>query len=131
MKVTLSVEKLFNAQGSIRSLLEKTEKPIEGKDISFEIVYWLTKLVSATEIAMKVPQEELQKLNTKYGITMENAKKPLAEILGDKMDEFITKRAVILTDKVDVEINEIEVKLFDGTGIGAVTLMGILPFLKE
>ncbi len=128
MAISVSVEQVLTAQFAIREMSEKSQKE---KDFPFEVTYWLVKLAKEVEEKMKTPSEQLNKLNEEFSITPENSLKPLDEVLGDKKDDFVTKRKVILDDKLKLEVSHLNVKKFDGTGIGAYTLMNMLPFLNE
>jgi molybdopterin converting factor small subunit len=130
MSITVKTSELFQTENSLRLFLEKTEQDTDNK-IPFELTYWGTKLSNKISSALKTPRETLQKLNDKYGITQENANKPLKDVVGNKLEEFIASRDTIMNDEVVIDIFPKDVNLFSGTGIGGYTLMGLLPFLEE
>lgn len=133
MSVTVKTRDLFNGENSIRMFLEKTENKDFAEKIPFELTYWATKLSNKLTSILRDVRESLQKLNDEYGLKQENANKPLIEVLGSqaKVDEFNDKREVIMDDEVKVDIFPKKVSLFEKTGIGGVTLMGLLPFLED
>lgn len=132
MSVKVAVKDLFQAENSLRLLLEKSEDKEFSDKIPFELTYWATKLSNKIQSELKSPREQFQKLNETYGINEKNASLPLKDILNEKqIKEFAEKRDVILNDEVSVAIFAKKASLFDGTGIGGYTLMGLIPFLED
>jgi hypothetical protein len=128
MAITVSVEQVLNAQFAIREMSEKSQN---DKNFPFDVTYWLVKVAKEVEEKMKIPSEQLQKLNQDFGITAENATTSLDDLLGDKKADFLAKRKVIFEDKIKLDVSHMNVKKLDGTGVGAYTLMSVLPFLNE
>jgi hypothetical protein len=132
MSVKIAIKDLFQAENSVRLLLEKSEVKEFSDKIPFELTYWATKLSNKIQSELKSPREQFQKLNESYGINEKNANKPLKDILKEEqIKEFAEKRDVILNDEVTIDIFPKNASLFDGTGIGGYTLMGLIPFLED
>lgn len=132
MSIKVTVKDLFQAENSVRLLLEKSEsKEFSGK-IPFELTYWATKLSNKIQSELRNPREQFQKLNDAYGINEKNANKPLKDIMDEQqLKEFSEKRDVIFNDTVEIDIYPKKASLFDGTEIGGYTLLGLIPFLED
>lgn len=132
MSIVVASKDLFVGENAVSMFLQKTEDKDFSAEVPFALKYWAGRLSKKITSALREVREDLQKLNDEYGINKHNANKPLIEVLGSQIEEFNSKRDVIMENEITIDIFPKKVTEFESiTGLGGVTLMGLMPFLED